>query len=101
MVSTDGEVGLKLRDFLRMWRADGTKLIKESRRVVNGAVWLLYSVYFPDSTITYGRHMAMILKVDAKTRVILMHDLKNLTSEVKENYRQGIDAWFEEHVGKY
>jgi len=101
MASIDGDAGLKLRDFLRMWRSDGTKLIRESRRVVNGATWLLYSVYFPDTTITYGRHMAMILKVDTKTRVILMHDLKNLTSEVKENYRQGIDAWFEEHAGKY
>ena len=101
MTSTDGETGMTLRDFLRMWRSDGTKLVRESRRVVNGAIWLLYSVYFPDSTITYGRHMAMILKVDTRTRVILMHDLKNLTSEVKENYRQGIDAWFEEHVGKY
>ena len=101
MVSSDGETGVKLRDFLRMWRSDGTKLIRESCRALNGATWLLYSVYFPDSTIAYGRHMAMILKVNTKTRVILMHDLRNLTNEVKENYRQGIDAWFEEHAGKY
>ncbi len=101
MASTDGETRVKLRDFLRMWRSDGTKLVRQDHRVVNGATWILYSVYFPQSTQDYGRHMGMIIKVNTRTRVILMHDLKNLTNEVKENYRQGIDAWFEEHVGKY
>ena len=101
MTSTDGKTGLKLRGFLQMWRSDGTKLIRESHKIVNGATWFLYSVYFPDSTLNYGRHMAMILKVNTKTRIILMHDLKNLTDKVKENYRQGIDTWFEEHAGKY
>lgn len=101
MASTDGETGIKLRDFLRMWRGDGTKLVREKCRVMDDATWFLYSVYFPQSTADYGRHMAMILKVDIKTRIILMHDLKNLTDKVRENYRQGIDAWFSKHAGKY
>lgn len=101
MASTDGEPGIKLKDFLEMWTRDGTKLVEQERQNIDGAVWYLYSVYFPESTYDYGRHMAMILKVNAKTRVILMHDLYNLSGELGANHRQGIDEWFERHAGKY
>lgn len=101
MASTDGERGIKLKDFLEMWTRDGTRLVEQERRDIDGSAWYLYSVYFPESTYEYGRHMAMILKVDAKTQVILMHDLTNLTGEVSSNHRQRIDDWFERHAGKY
>lgn len=100
MASTDGEQGLKLNDFIKMWTEDGTRLVEQERRHINGAIWILYAVYFPQSTYGYGRHMAMILKVDPEAEVILMHDLTNVSGEVS-NYRQGIDEWFERHAGKY
>jgi len=101
MASVDGKEGMKLAGFLEMWTDDGTKLVEQERRNLNGAIWILYAVYFPNSTCDYGRHMAMLLKVDAKTDTILLHDLTNLTSELSSNYRQGIDEWFERHAGKY
>ena len=101
MSSIDGEEGIKLKDFLDLWMADGTKLIEQDRRSINGHIWLLYAVYFPESTNDYGRHSAMLMKIDAKTEVILLHDCKNLSGEITENYRQSIDEWFSEHAGKY
>lgn len=101
MASQDGEEGVKLKDFIALWESDGTKLIEQDRRNINGHIWLLYAVYFPDSTYDYGRHSAILMKVDAKTEIILLHDCRNLSGEVNKNYRQGIDDWFNEHVGKY
>jgi len=101
MSSTDGEQGVKLQDFLNMWQEDGTKLIQEQKQQVNGSTWYLYAVYYPESTYEYGRHGAILMKVDTKTQVIILHDCKNISGEVSENYRQGIDDWFKEHVGRY
>ena len=101
MTNADGQEGMKLDNFIAMWASDGTKLVEQERRQQNGAIWLLFAVYFPQSTYDHGRHMAMLLKVDAKTDVILLHDLTNITGEINENYRTEIDAWFERHVGKY
>lgn len=92
---------MKLGEFIEMWESDGTRLVKEGKKRHNGHIWLLYSVYFPESTSGYGRHMAMILKVSSRNKEILMHDLKNITGEVTGNYRQGIDDWFGSHVGRY
>ncbi|KKN10580.1 hypothetical protein LCGC14_1035190 [marine sediment metagenome] len=100
-INAEGEVGIVLKDFLAMWTEDGTKLVEEKRQAVNGHIWLLYAVYFPESTLDYGRHGALLLKLDAKTEVILAHDGTNISGEVNKNYRQGIDEWFKEHVGKY
>lgn len=91
----------KLSDFKAMWERDGTRLVEQERRVVDGCTWLLYAVYFPSSTSEYGRHMAMILKVDTKTQEILMHDLRNIQGEARGAWHQGIDQWFREHVGRY
>ena len=101
MASSDGEKGIKLKDFVDMWTSDGTKLVEEARRRRRGSQWLLYAVYFPGSTYEYGRHMAMILKVNPKTDVIIKHDLTNLSGEVYTSYRQGIDDWFKKHIGRY
>lgn len=95
------EQGIKLKEFIEMWTADGTKLVEQEKQVIDGTIWLLYAVYFPKSTCDYGRHMGMILKVDKESEVILMHDLTNLSGEVNDNYRQGLDAWFMHHAGKY
>mgnify|MGYP001571625903 FL=1 len=100
MPSVDGQPGIRLADFMAMWQEDGTKLVEQDRCVVNGMTWLLYAVYFPESTWDHGRHMAMLLKVDTPSDIILLHDLKNITGEVG-NYRAEIDKWFQEHVGKY
>ena len=101
MSSTDGEEGITLKEFLKMWTEDGTRLIEEERQSINGTIWLLYAVYFPESTNDYGRHMGLLLKMDAKTEVILLHDLTNLSGELTKSYRQGIDDWFTRHAGKY
>ena len=101
MASIDGEQGVKLKDFIDMWQTDGTKLVEQERRNINGTIWLLYAVYYPQSTYDYGRHGAILMKVDAKTKVILLHDCRNISGEVGKNYRQGIDDWFNEHVGRY
>ena len=101
MSSTDGETGVKLLDFIKMWEADGTKLVQQDKKNVNGHTWLLYAIYYPESTNDYGRHSAMLMKLDRKTQVILQHDCKNISGEVNKNYRQGIDEWFKEHVGRY
>jgi len=101
MASDNGEEGIKLKDFIKMWTEDGTKLVEQDRRNINGSIWLLYSVYFPESTYDYGRHMAMLLKVDAESQTILLHDLENLTgTEIGGGYRS-IAEWFESHAGKY
>ncbi len=101
MSSIDGEQGVKLKDFINMWQVDGTKLVEQKRNQLNGHIWILYAVYYPESTNDYGRHSAMLLKVDKKTKIILLHDCKNISGEVNKNYRQGIDDWFKEHIGKY
>jgi len=41
MASTDGERGIKLKDFLEMWTRDGTRLVQQERRDINGAAWYL------------------------------------------------------------
>lgn len=101
MASVDGEKGIKLGDFLKMWSEDGTKLVEQDRRSINGSIWLLYSVYFSESTYDYGRHMAMLLKVDAHSQVILLHDLENLSGTVMGGGYRSIEDWFERHAGKY
>lgn len=101
MASQDGEEGIKLEDFKQMWCEDGTKLVEQDRRVVDGHTWLLYAIYFPESTSDYGRHSALLLKMVTETEVIILHDQMNITNEVTGNYRQGIDEWFKRHVGQY
>jgi hypothetical protein len=101
MPGVDGEVGIKFKDFRKMWTEDGTKLVRQDVRRINGAIWLLYSVYFPESTEDYGRHLAMILKIDAKTSVILCHDLENLSGTIIGGGHRSIEEWFEKHAGKY
>ena len=101
MASVDGEQGIKLKDFIDMWQVDGTKLVEQERRALNGHIWILYAVYYPESTSEYGRHGAMLMKVDSETDIILLHDCKNISGEVNKNYRQGIDDWFKEHIGRY
>ena len=101
MVSIDGQEGIKLKDFIKMWTEDGTRLIEQDRRKVDGSIWLLYSVYFPESTYDYGRHMAILLKLDAETEVILLHDLENLTGDLIGGGYRSLDEWFDRHAGKY
>lgn len=101
MTSTDGEQGIRLRDFYRMWTDDGTKLIKQDIRRINGTLWLLFSVYFAECTLEYGRHMALLLKVDGKTKVILAHDLENMTGSAIDGGHRSIREWFDQHAGRY
>lgn len=90
---------MTLKAFKELWEADGTRLIQHERKRLNDSDWYLYSVEFPQATNEYGRHMAMILKVDPKTEDILMHDLKNQRGAA--NWTQEIDDWFKQHVGRY
>ncbi len=101
MTSKDGDIGIKLDEFLKMWTADGTQLIEQDKADLNGSIWLLYSIYFPESTEDYGRHMAMILKVDRQTNIILMHDLENLSGSAIGGGHRDLKDWFEKHKGKY
>ena len=39
MASVDGEQGIKLKDFIDMWQTDGTKLVEQERRVLNGHIF--------------------------------------------------------------
>lgn len=95
------ETGVKLEDFLAMWRLDGTRLVEQDRRSIDSYLWLLYSVYFSDSTYDYGRHMALLLKVDEKTQVILAHDVENLSGDVINGGHRSVQEWFDKHAGKY
>ena len=101
MASTDGKTGIKLDEFMKMWTEDGTKLVEQDKKEINGSTWLLYSAYFPESTDAYGRHMALILKVDTGTGVILMHDIENLSGTVIGGGHRSIEEWFAKHAGKY
>jgi hypothetical protein len=101
MPSTDGQEGVKLAKFIKMWTDDGTRSVEQDRRKLNGSLWLLYSVYFPEATCEYGRHMAMLLKVDAKSKVILLHDLENLTGNTIGGGYRSLEEWFKRHAGKY
>ena len=101
MTSEDGAEGIGLKEFLEMWVEDGTKLVEEERRTINGFTWLLYSVYYPESTEEYGRHMAMLLKVATETQVILAHDVENLAGSFIGGGYRTIQDWFDCHAGKY
>ena len=84
-----------------MWQSDGTRLVEQIRKEMDRYTWLLYGVYFPQSTYEYGRHMAMILKVDTTSGEILMHDIRNIVGEAATPYHESIDKWFNEHAGRY
>lgn len=101
MLSTDGQEGIVLEEFITIWQADGTKLKKEREVPYNGHLWFLYAVYFPESTEEYGRHAALLMKIDSKSRIILVHDFMNLSGEITTNYRQQVDEWFERHIKEY
>ena len=100
MTSVDGQPGMRLQDFIALWTSDGTKLTEEDKQELNDATWILYSVYFPDSTQDYGRHMAMLLKV-SKDGIILKHDLENLSGTQIGGGHRDIKDWFLKHVGVY
>jgi len=100
VASEDGEEGMKLKDFIEMWTKDGTRLVEQESQQVNGYKWILYAAYFPDSTWDYGRHMAMVLKVN-KDDVIVMHDLTNISGEVGQYNKRTLNEWWKRHAGKY
>jgi len=92
---------MTLTEFKTMWCSDGTKLVEQDKRVLDDKdeIWYLFAVYFPESTVEHGRHMAMILKCSNEDE-IMMHDLKNISGTAESN-RRLMDEWFERHVGKY
>jgi hypothetical protein len=88
---------MTLERFLKLWTEDGTRLVEHDRQVRNGFLWILYGVYFPESTVDYGRHVALLLKIDGQTIEILGHDMHNITGET---VHREVD-WFLDHVAKY
>ena len=88
---------MTLEEFHKLWTEDGTRLVEHDRRIRNGFLWILYGVYFPESRVDYGRHMALLMKVDVKTKEILGHDLHNIRGET---VHREVD-WFLDHVAKY
>jgi hypothetical protein len=88
---------MTLERFLKLWTEDGTRLVEHDRQVRNGFLWILYGVYFPESTVDYGRHVALLLKIDGQTKEILGHDMHNITGETV--HREV--GWFLDHVAKY
>lgn len=91
---------MKLDSFLIEWRRDGTRLIELCREYSNGAMWLLFAIYLPESSADYGCHMALILKCDREEE-ILKHDMTNLHGEINSLSKREIEDWFRNHVGKY
>ena len=94
--------GMTLLDFINMWEQDGTKMRERQRQSLNAHTWILYAIYYPEPVPGHPRHAALILKVDTKTKVVLLQipfvgdDVKS-----KSNYIQRLDNWFEENVEKY
>ena len=88
---------MTLEEFLKLWTEDGTQLVEHDRQVRDGFLWILYGVYFPESTVDYGRHMALLLKIIGDTGEILGHDMHNITGET---VHREVD-WFLDHVTKY
>jgi len=86
-----------LPEFLKLWTEDGTKLVEHDRRNRNGFLWVLYGVYFPESRVEYGRHLALLMKINSQTNEILAHDMHNITGET---IHREVD-WFLDHVAKY
>lgn len=35
-INSEGEQGIKLKDFIEMWQEDGTKLVEQQRKSLNG-----------------------------------------------------------------
>jgi len=95
---------MKLSEFKAMWEEDGTKFVKQAEKVHGKGHWYLFNVHFPYGTADYGRHMAIILKVDSKTREVLKHDTKNTSSAISNKpapWTTEIQQWFDKHVGRY
>ncbi len=88
---------MTLEEFLKLWTEDRTKLVEYDRQVRNGFLWILYGVYFPESRVDYGRHLALLLKIADNTGEILAHDMHNITGETAH---REVD-WFLDHVAKY
>lgn len=94
---------MTLTEFKKLWETDGTKLVELEKRNLHDKdeLWLLLAVYLPESTYDYGRHMALIIKCNAKSKEILMHDVRNLSGEVTSFSESEVSDWFERHVGRY
>ena len=88
---------MTLPEFLKLWTEDGTKLVEHDRRNRNGFLWVLYGVYFPESRVEYGRHLALLMKINSQTNEILAHDMHNITGET---IHREVD-WFLDHIAKY
>ena len=88
---------MPLEEFLKLWTEDGTRLVEHDRQTRNGFLWILYGVYFPESTVDYGRHMALLLKIAGTTGKIPGHDMHNVTGETAH---REVD-WFLDNVAKY
>lgn len=88
---------MTLEEFLKLWTEDGTRLVEHDRQIRNGFLWILYGVYFPESRVDYGRHMALLLKIAGNTGEILGHDMHNITGET---VHREVD-WFLDHVATY
>jgi hypothetical protein len=94
---------MKLSEFKAMWEEDGTKLVKMDEQVRGNEHWYLYNIHFPESRTSYGRHMAVLLQVDRKTREVVAHDTKNTSAPYGKKadpapWTKEIQDWFQKHV---
>ena len=93
--------GMTLLDFINMWEGDGTKMTEQQRQSLNGHTWILYNIKYPEPLPYRDRHSALILKVDKKTKIILLQIPFIGEEVVNQNYYNLLEDWFNENVEKY
>lgn len=90
---------MKVHEFKKMWEDDGAKFVEEDRRQIGKATWILFSLLEPQSTISYGRHYALILVHDYQENVVA-HNLKNISTGSGKPWRPEIEMWWREHLAE-
>jgi len=92
---------MKLEDFRRLWEEDGFHLTETERKEKGGFYYLLLRLKSDQSTEEYGRHGAILMKVEKATGEIDSYDTMNLAGDWQGNtpYTLEVQEWFERHVG--
>ena len=91
------------KDFIQMWQADGIELYEMDVREVGEFYYKLLTIHMPWSSVEYGRHGAILLKISKNDRTIIAHDTHNIIggtpNDPVKNVTQETQDWFEKHVG--
>jgi hypothetical protein len=86
---------MNIQQFKTMWQEDGTQLILHDTKKVNDFELQLYAVLYPERTVEYGRHMALVVQIDKKGEIVA-HDLNNIIGTT--NVTQEMKNWFNQCV---